>query len=305
MSERILIAGAGYVGTHVARQLRAEGRDVWTLRRTPDPTDPQRLVADLTEPVSIRLPQPITHVIFCAGLKRAEPAAYEQLFISGLGHLLELLRPHPVQRWLFTSTTGVYHELQGGWVNEETAPRPTRPPARYYLAAEDLLARQDIPHVVARLSGIYGPGRTRLLESVLAGTARRHPGPIRYLNHIHIEDITRALLHLLTHPAPHRIYNVTDNEPANRNEMLAWIADQVGQPQPPLAVPAAEPPRGGNKRCANQRLRESGYALIYPTYREGYAQLLNILGTRFPIGGSAEKKHDREIGPERWPHRHS
>jgi nucleoside-diphosphate-sugar epimerase len=274
MSGRILIAGAGYVGTHLARQLRAQGRDVWTLRRTPDPTDPRHLVGDLTQAAALHLPEPISQVIFCAGLKRAEPAAYEQLFITGLGQLLERLRPHPVQRWLFTSTTGVYHELEGGWVDEETPPRPARPPARYYLAAEELFARHGVPHVIARLSGIYGPGRTRLLESVLAGTARRDPGPVRYLNHIHIEDIAGALIHLLTHPAPAQVYNVTDNEPANRNEMLAWIADQSGQPQPPLAVAAAEPPRGGNKRCANRRLRESGYQLVYPTYREGYAQLL-------------------------------
>lgn len=274
---RVLIAGSGYVGSRLATHLRAKpGTDVWTLRRHATAETPYDLSGDLTRPDTIALPPDLTHVVFCAGLRKAVPAAYQALFETGLSQWLPRLASHPVQRVVFTSTTGVYEESEGQWIDESSSTQPVRKPAQYYLRAEHLIRQAPFPSVVARLSGIYGPGRTRLLQSVVDNTARRYAGPIRYLNHIHVEDIVGALTWLMTIPTPDPVYNVTDREPVDRNEALAWIAEHTGRLPPPWAPEDARNPggRGGNKRCSNRRLLESGYRFIFPTFREGYNALL-------------------------------
>ena len=275
---RVWIAGSGYVGTRLAGVLRAQGHEVWTLRRRADTNDPQTLCGDLTRPDTLSLPSGLTHVVFCAGLKQAAPAEYEALFVQGITGVLDLLErePHPIERVLFTSTTGVHHETEGRWIDEDTPPHPARDTARFYQQAEQIVAAGPFPSVVARLSGIYGPGRDRLLRSVRDETARRYPGPARYLNHIHLDDAAGALAHLLLLPRTHPAYLVTDHEPADRNAMLCWIADALRRDHPPWLDESETPPftRGGNKRCNNHRLLDSGYAFRYPTYREGYASLM-------------------------------
>ncbi len=278
---RILIAGSGYIGAALAALLRNRGHTVWTLRRTPAPHDPWALRGDLTRPDSLSLPDRLTHVLFCAGLQRAAPEDYEALFVRGLQGLLERLTGdgHDLRRFLFTSTTGLYDVTDGRWVDEDTAAHPKRETAKYYQQAELQTQSAPFPSVIARLSGLYGPGRTRLLRSVAEGTALRVPGAIRYVNHIHRDDAAAALAHLALLPTAQPLYLVTDNEPADRNELLCWVADRLGRPHPPFADETSMPlPRGGNKRCSNRRLRASGFACRYATYREGYAALK--LGTQ-------------------------
>ena len=281
MTARCLIAGSGYVGNGLATHLRHHTDfDVWTLSRRIALPHPNALTADLTRPESLALPPDLTHIAFCAGLQNAAPQAYAALFVDGVNHLLDALADHPLQRFIFVSTTGVYSEQAGGWVDEDTPPAPMRPPARYYLEAEEI-CRRRIPDkaVIARLSGIYGPGRCRLIQQVRDGTARLESTDAPYINQIHQEDIVGALTHLLFHPHPAPTYLLTDSEPAKRNEVLLWLANRLHVSAPPYRS-ADEPPlrrRGGNKRCRNQRLRASGYNFRYPTYREGYATLLDTL----------------------------
>jgi nucleoside-diphosphate-sugar epimerase len=271
---RILIAGSGYVGTPLAAQLRADGHQVWTLRRHPPADAIDAIQGDLTQPDTLALPEALTHVVFCAGLKQADTAAYEALFLDGLRGLLQRLTNHPLRRFLFTSSTGVYGVTDGSVVDETTPTTARRVTARYYQHAEQHIQTAPFSTVIARLSGIYGPGRDRLVRQVEAGEAQRQPGPPRYMNLIHRDDAAGALAHLLFLPDPQPLYLVSDNESADRNEVITWLANALNLPQPPVADTPAPLGRGGNKRCTNQRLRDSGYACRYPTYREGYTALL-------------------------------
>jgi nucleoside-diphosphate-sugar epimerase len=268
---RILLAGSGYVGAELGHLLRHQGDQVWTLRRTPPLDDPYAIRGDLTRPESFSLPEGLDAVVFCAGLKKAEPADYEALFVRGLAGFIRILEAQSVQRLIFTSTTGVYHEVEGQWVDESTPTHPKRATAHYYHLAEQQVAASAIPHLIARLSGIYGPGRDRLIRQTASGEAQRYPGPPRYMNHIHLSDAAGAIAHLLALSDPAPAYIISDDEPAERNVVLQWIADQLQLPTPPMLN---EPPpirRGGNKRCSNRLLRQSGYAFRFPTFREGYA----------------------------------
>ena len=273
---RILIAGSGYVGAPLAARLRNQGHAVWTLRRTPAPDDPHAIAGDLTRPETLSFPDTLTHVLFCAGLQQAAPAEYEALFVDGLRGLLDRLAKdgHSLDRFLLTSTTGLFNVTNGDWVDEDSPSRPVRATAQYYQQAEHQVLAGPFPSTVARLSGLYGPGRSRLLRSVADGTARRHPGTTRYVNHIHRDDAAAALAHLALLPNAQSLYVVTDDEPADRDTLLCWIADRLDRPHPPIAEEKMPLSRGGNKRCSNRRLRASGFTCRYPTYREGYASLI-------------------------------
>jgi len=141
---------------------------------------------------------------------------------------------------------------------------------RTLLQAEAAFLAAPWESVVVRLGGIYGPGRTRLLEQVAHGEATIPTRPT-FTNRIHRDDAAGILAHLLHLPRPDPVYLGVDTDPAERGEVLRWLADRLGVPSPPT-VP--EPSTRGNKRASSARLIRSGYRFMYPTYREGYAALI-------------------------------
>lgn len=276
---KILIAGCGYVGIRLANLLAGKGHEVFALRRNP-PAGASAftwLAGDLTRPASIRLPANLDLLILAAGLQRGAGDRYEDLLESGYDALITHLREagHPLKRVVMISTTGVFAERDGGWVDEDAPAGTASTSGIHYHRAEQIVASHGIPTVVARLSGIYGPGRIRLIREALEGKALLHPSPPHYLNHIHGDDAAGAVAHLALHPDPQSLYIVSDREPADRNEVMRWLARELNVPEPRGAVPheASPPRRSGNKRCRSDRLAESGYTFIYPTYREGYRAL--------------------------------
>ena len=136
------------------------------------------------------------------------------------------------------------------------------------------------PGVVLRLGGIYGPGRERTVRRVLGGDAPCM-APDRYGNRIHRDDAAGALVHLLGLPDPAPLYLGVDRDPAPLRDVYAWIAERAGVPDPCAGVGpgdgVSEGRRGTNKRCSSRRLAESGYAFRFPSYREGYAPMLEAL----------------------------
>jgi nucleoside-diphosphate-sugar epimerase len=140
------------------------------------------------------------------------------------------------------------------------------------LEAERLLQASGYSHVVVRFAGIYGPGRERLLTSVRTGAPV--PRALSNLtNRIHRDDCAGFLEHLLRLAAPEPLYVGVDDEPVELAVLLRWLAQATGQAAPAVdAAPVSQ--RGGNKRCSNRRLKETGYRLRYPTFREGYGALI-------------------------------
>ena len=276
MSERILLAGCGDLGERVAQRLRAHGVEVWALRRQP----PARgmhgihwLRGDLTDPASLReLPAGITRLVYLPAPATRDKAAYRAIFVSGLRHLLDALDRRKLARVLFVSSSAVYGEHDGDWVDEAT---PTDPPGfngAVLLEAEQWLAEQSLPSTVLRLAGLYGPGRLQLIERLRAGQLRVPRETPHWANRIHVDDAAAAIAHLLQLKSPQPLYLGVDDTPMPLDELYDFLAALIDAPLP---AEGAAPAGVGSKRLRNARLRASGWAPQWPDAREGYAALLD------------------------------
>ena len=276
MSERILLAGCGDLGERVAQRLRARGDEVWALRRQP----PARgghgihwLRGDLTDPASLReLPAGITRLVYLPAPATRDKAAYRAIFVSGLRHLLDALDRRKLARVLFVSSSAVYGEHDGDWVDEAT---PTDPPGfngAVLLEAEQWLAEQSLPSTVLRLAGLYGPGRLQLIERLRAGQLRVPRETPHWANRIHVDDAAAAVAHLLQLKSPQPLYLGVDDMPMPLDELYDFLAALIDAPLP---AEGAAPAGVGSKRLRNAKLRASGWAPQWPDAREGYAALLD------------------------------
>lgn len=185
----------------------------------------------------------------------------------------------------YLSTTGVYGDRAGGWVDEASALLPSGPRGRRRVEAEAawlaLHAEAGLPVHIFRLAGIYGPGRSAF-DALRDGTARRIDKPGQVFSRIHVDDLAGVLAASITRPQPGRIYNVCDDEPASPAEVVAHAAGLLGVPVPPLvSLDEAQLSDMGrsfyadNKRVRNDRMkRELAVSLAYPSYREGLAAIL-------------------------------
>lgn len=279
--EHVLVAGCGYVGTALARRLLVDGHRVFGLSREPRglPEGVEPVAADLRRPDTLRaLPRDINVVFFTAGAGAHRDDAYRAIYVDGLRNLLDALeagRSRP-RRLFFTSSTAVYGQTGGEWVDETSPCEPEDFAGARMLEAEALALQGPLPGTVLRLGGIYGPGRTGLLDGVRAGTVVCGQGPPRYTNRIHRDDAAGALRHLLNLAQPDELYLGVDDDPAELTTVVRWLADRLGAAPPREEHAGADRrrPRTGNKRCTNGRLRRSGFRFRYPTFREGYAMIL-------------------------------
>ncbi|ALX82934.1 NAD(P)-dependent oxidoreductase [Achromobacter denitrificans] len=274
MAERVLFIGCGDLGQRAARRLLARGDTVYALRRRPPADDASGirwLAGDISQPDSLpALPAGITRVIHVATAGARDPAAYRAVFVDGLNHVLDALDTRQVERIVFVSSSAVYGEHRGDWVDEDTPPAPQGFNGRILLEAEAALAARAIPHTTLRLAGLYGPGRLQLIERLRTGKASAPLEP-HWANRIHIDDAAAAIVHVALLPDALPVYIGCDDTPLPLHELYADLARMIGAPAPGDG-PA---PKGvGSKKLSNARLRASGLALQWPDSRAGYAALL-------------------------------
>jgi len=182
----------------------------------------------------------------------------------------------------YLSTTGVYGDHGGAWVDEDTPLSPSTARGQARVEAEAAWRALGLPLHIFRLAGIYGPGRGPF-EKVQNGTARRIIKPGQVFSRTHVEDIAQVLAASMAQPNPGRIYNVCDDDPAPPQDVIAHAAELLGLPVPPAVPfeeaelsPMARSFYAESKKLRNERIKkELGIALKYPTYREGLAALLN------------------------------
>lgn len=273
---RVLIAGCGYVGCSLARMLASDGHEVFGLRRgtsgMPDGVTP--VAADLAQGRNLDdIPGDLDACVTAVSADGRSESAYEAAYVRAVRNLQSVLESESpnLRSWVFTSSTAVYGHESGEWVDEATSTCPSSFTGRTVLRGESIVRAARVPSpVVVRLGGIYGPGRTRLIEAVRRGEATCPPAP-SYTNRIHRDDAAGAIRHLLTLPDPAQVYVGVDTDPAERCEVLTWMAEQVGAPQPEPGPPSGR----GSKRVDSSRLQAAGYTFRYPTFREGYRAILD------------------------------
>jgi nucleoside-diphosphate-sugar epimerase len=290
---RVLIVGCGYVGKAAGAALARRGHEVFGLRRSS--AGEEELAAagivplggDVTKPASLaRLPGPFAWVVNCVSAGRGGAGAYRETYLQGTRHLLAWLRGQPVDKFVYTSSTGVYGQDDGGWVDEASATAPGNETGQILVETEQLLLRaartEGFPAVVLRVAGIYGPERGYWLRQYLQGRAVIEGQGDRWLNMIHREDVAGCIAAALQAGRAGQVYNAVDDEPATQRTLFEWLAKTLGAPMPPQAPQSApvQRARGAtSKRVSNRKLKtELGYALAFPTFREGFAAELDPKG---------------------------
>jgi len=279
--ERVLIAGCGYVGCALGEMLVADGHAVYGLRRDPSrlPDGITAVAADLSLPETLGgLPSGIDTIFYTAGASSSDEEGYRRTYLDGMGRLLGALADLGEQprRIFFTSSTSVYDQRRGEWVDEESHTVPSGYRGDIMLMTERLLLAGDVPGTVVRFGGIYGPGRDRLLRAVARGEVGIDPSEAHFTNRIHRDDAAGCLRHLMELESPDDLYLGVDHEAADESVVLRWISDRLGAKLPEWDEhnPPARVRRAGSKRCRNDRLAAAGYRFLYPTFREGYEMVI-------------------------------
>lgn len=272
----LLSLGHGYTSSALAARLVPLG---WTVIGTcRDPARADILRAAGVEP--LLLPADLSAALARAShvLAAAAPDAEGDPFLRMAGAALRAAHP----RWVgYLSTTAVYGDHQGAWVDEATPINPQSLRARQRVQAEEAWLATGLPVHIFRLAGIYGPGRGPF-EKVRDGSARRIIKPGQVFSRIHVADIAETLLASIRRPNPCTIYNVCDDDPAPAEDVLSHAAHLLGLPEPPAIpydeaemTPLARSFYAESKRVRNDRIKaELGVTLRYPDYRAGLADLL-------------------------------
>lgn len=276
----VLIAGCGDVGSRLATQLLAAGWEVHGLRRNVSrlPEGVIGVAGDLfnedcpaTWPVGA-----VDYLVYCAAATDHDEAGYRAAYVQGLQNVLSWLDDYGQvpDRLIFVSSSSVFGQLDGEWVDETSETAASGYSGRLMLEAEQVALNSGIPASILRLTGIYGPGREWLLTQVRRGY-RVAVDPPLYGNRIHADDAGGLLAFLLeAHRQGKKLddcYIGVDNEPAPLADVVDWLRGQLGVTQ---WSDEASVRRAGSKRCSNARARALGWEPRYPSYREGYAAIL-------------------------------
>jgi nucleoside-diphosphate-sugar epimerase len=279
--------GMGFSAQALARRLRGGGWRILGTSRSAEGAGAisragyEAIVFDGRSPLDPAVLTGVTHV-----LVSAPPGPHgDPVLLSAAGAL-----EHAAQQiaWVgYLSTTGVYGDHAGGWVEETSALAPVNDRSRWRAAAEaawlEFGLRAGLPVQIFRLAGIYGPGRNQLV-SVMDGTARRIVKPGQVFSRIHVDDIAGVLEASFNLGKAGDIFNVCDDEPAPPQDVVAYAAGLIGVPPPPEEPfetanlsPMARSFYGESKRVSNALMKRAlGYRLLYPTYREGLEALMAI-----------------------------
>lgn len=290
-----LIFGCGYLGQRVARRWHKNGEHVITVTRSEN-----RAVelgkegfftaqADVTRAETLeRLRQmdfcqpavgKIDTVLFAVGFDRSVGNSIHDVYAEGVKNVLATL-PSSVRQFIYISTTGVYGDADGAWVDESTPPDPQRDGGKASLAAEQLLGRNGI---ILRFAGIYGPDRIPYLAKLSAGEPIGAPSK-GWLNLIHVDDGAQIVIAaekwgMAKPQAAGAVFCVSDGNPVIRGDYYREVARRIGAAEPNFVVPDQGSPAAArasaDKRISNAKLVEQlGYEFAYPSYREGLEAIL-------------------------------
>ena len=289
---RVLIVGCGYVGFPLGAELASQGHEVFGVRRAvPDP-EPyeaagiQPLAADITKPEDLaRLPGPFDWVVNLVSSSHGGVEEYRQVYLQGTRNLVNWLKAAPPQKFVYTSSTGVYGQTDGSLVKEDAPTFPITETSQVLIETERALLeafrQHKFPAAILRVAGIYGPERGHLFQQYLRKEARIEGKGERFLNMIHLDDLVHVIIAALKRGHPGEVYNAVDDEPVTELHFFHWLSETLCQRLPPHGPPAdaAERKRGQtHRRILNRKLKmELGYQFKHPTFRQGYTAEIHRL----------------------------
>ena len=274
---KILFIGCGDIAQRTAKGL-SKKYDCFGLRRNPEklPTEITPITADASNAQQLFSVASGGFDIWVATLTPAEftRQAYQQSYLAvaqAMAQTVNALHQAP-KLIIWVSSTSVYGDNKGDWVDETTKPNPVTFSGKILLQAEQIIQNLPCSSTVVRFSGIYGPGRTRLLSQVQAGKGRPKL-PEQWSNRIHAEDCGAVLAHLIelfeSEKPIEPIYLASDSEPVTQYDIRQWLAQKLD-----VSLIAEVVKLGSIRRCSNRQLLDTGFKFNYPSYKEGYAALI-------------------------------
>ncbi|MEX1049162.1 MAG: NAD-dependent epimerase/dehydratase family protein [Akkermansiaceae bacterium] len=265
---KLLLIGHGYLGQAITREFRSHDWEVATATLS---GGDESIACDVADPDDVgRLPT-ADFIVHCAASGRGGAEAYQRVYVDGCRNLAEKFPGIPL---LFTSSTSVYAQTDGSVVSEECPAVPDRETGQLLLDAENVVVSAG--GIVARLAGIYGPGRSVILRKFLAGEAAIEEDGRRFLNQIHRDDAARAVFHLATKkPLPRgEVYNVSDSTPLTQLACYEKLSEIFSRPLPPSGPRDLNRKRGWtHKQVSNAKLRATGWQPLFPSFLDA-AKLL-------------------------------
>lgn len=269
---RVFIAGCGFIGLAAARLFHARGWEVFAGTSSAESAAHlsgesfPALAVDIADARALGMRpelRSLDTVIHCASSGRGGADAYRRVYFAGAQHLTGVLAP---RQFIFTGSSSVYIQTDSSWVTEESETAPDRETGRILRKAEDVVLAGG--GTVARLAGIYGPGRSVLLKKFLTGEAVIEGDGGRWINQIHRDDAAAALV-WLAESGSRGIFNVTDDQPTTQRATYEWLADHFQRPIPPSGpVPTDRKRSWTSKRVSNAKLKALGWAPQFPSFRD-------------------------------------
>lgn len=267
---RLLLIGNGYLGQAVTREFREHGWEVTTVSLSGDDGS---ISCDIGNPESVGKLPAADFIVHCAASGRGGAEAYRHVYVEGCRNLIDSFPGTPL---LFTSSTSVYAQTDGSVVTEESPAEPDRETGILLLEAERLTLAAG--GIVARLAGIYGPGRSVILKKFLAGETVIEEDGRRFLNQIHRDDAAGAIFRLATSGKRGEIYNVSDSTPLTQIGCHQALADLFSRPLPPSGPRDLNRKRGWtHKQVSNLKLRATGWEPNHPSFTDAAAVIATTL----------------------------
>lgn len=274
-----LLLGYGDIGSRLAQLSVAQGIPVTAVRRTETThAEIETIAADVTGPETIQraVEEGPRDIVVTLTPSNYSEQGYRDSYLACAHALANTLPSYsPTSRVIFVSSTSVYGQNNGEWVDESSDTLPSSATAQVLIEAENALASAGIRQCNLRFSGIYGPGRTRFIDLTKSGKIAP-PYPVHWTNRIHADDCAGVLDYLLR-LAPDRFPSLvvaTDSAPVPKHQVQTFIAQQLGMAVPDTEESLSEDTTATGKRCNNKRLLELGYEFLYPDYRAGFSALI-------------------------------
>lgn len=271
--KKILIIGCGEIGSLLATKLCLLGHQVYGIRRSDHVLEGVTMLqADVSRDFSLYLQskvQSLDYVYIILSPDSSTLESYQRIFVDSLTYIRKALSAYNIQHVFFVSSTSVYGQNQGQWVDENSETKPTAFNGQVLVQAEQL-CWQAWSCTVLRCGGIYGNGRLRLIQWIKSRKPVQHGA---WTNRVHVFDVVGILFYLFVQHQQNqnlnKIYLAVDDCPVLQDTVLDWLAEKLKQP-PLEKITAPE----SNRRVSNQAIKNLGYCFLYPSYKDGYSELI-------------------------------
>lgn len=274
---KIYLAGCGKIGKRLGEQLTTDGHHVIGLKRSAAEYAFPIKAINLADRTSVSsLPADADIIVFTVTPSEYSEAGYAHVYDTILDNVLDFAKRHEeLPLVILVSSTGVYGQQNGEWVDENSPTEPTSFSGKWILHGENQLRQRLSKTLTVRFSGIYGPSRTRLIQRALSGNPVQKAPPL-WTNRIHEDDCVGSLHFLINQFIASNkledIYLISDDTPVSSYDISAFICDTMGRPKPPILTQNLS--EKYNKRCDNQQIKSLGYTFRHPNYQQGYQEIL-------------------------------